>query len=40
MAFTSTRTGKPQIYTVSASGAGLTRITQAAAAATDPAWTH
>jgi Tol biopolymer transport system component len=40
IAFTSSRTGKPQIYTVSASGGGLTQITQEAAGGTDPAWTH
>jgi TolB protein len=38
--FASSRTGKPQIYTVSASGGGLTRITQAVSVATSPAWTH
>ena len=38
--FASSRTGKPQIYTVSASGGGLTRITQAVSGATSPAWTH
>ena len=40
IAFASSRTGKPQIYTVSASGGGLTQITQAASGATSPAWTH
>ena len=40
IAFASSRTGKPQIYTVGASGGGLTRITQAVSGATGPAWTH
>jgi Tol biopolymer transport system component len=40
VAFVSKRSGKPQIYTVSASGGGLTRITQTSTAETSPAWTH
>jgi Tol biopolymer transport system component len=40
IAFASKRTGKSQIYTVSASGGGLTQITQGAAGETSPAWTH
>ena len=40
IAFTSSRSGKPQIYTVNASGGNLTPITQATAGATSPAWTH
>jgi Tol biopolymer transport system component len=40
IAFVSKRTGKSQIYTVSASGGGLTQITQEAAGGTSPAWTH
>jgi Tol biopolymer transport system component len=40
IAFVSSRSGKPQIYTVSASGGNLTRITQTGTAETSPAWTH
>jgi Tol biopolymer transport system component len=40
IAFVSNRSGKPQIYTVSASGGGLTRITQTSTGETSPAWTH
>jgi Tol biopolymer transport system component len=40
VAFVSNRTGKPQIYTVSATGGGLVQITNGAAGETSPAWTH
>ncbi len=40
IAFVSSRSGKPQIYTVSASGGNLTRITQTGTGETSPAWTH
>lgn len=40
IAFASSRTGKSQIYTVSASGGSVTQITQGASGETSPAWTH
>jgi Tol biopolymer transport system component len=40
VAFVSSRSGRPQIYTVSAGGGNLTRITQTSTAETSPAWTH
>jgi TolB protein len=40
IAFVSSRSGRPQIYTVSATGGGLTRITQTSTGETSPAWTH
>ena len=40
IAFESSRSGKAQIYTVSASGGAVTRITQTSSGETSPAWTH
>ena len=40
VAFESARTGRPQIYTVSASGGTVTRVTQTSSGETSPAWTH
>ena len=40
-AFTSTRSGKPQVWTMSSStGGGLTRITNSTYGSSTPAWTH
>jgi TolB protein len=40
IAFASTRSGITQIYSVSASGGNLTRITKTTTGETSPAWTH
>jgi TolB protein len=40
IAFESSRSGRPQIYTVSASGGTVTRVTQTSSGETSPAWTH
>jgi Tol biopolymer transport system component len=40
IAFTSTRSGQQQIWTMDANGGTLTRITHTATAERDPAWTH
>jgi Tol biopolymer transport system component len=40
IAFESSRSGRAQIYTVSASGGTVTRVTQTGSGETSPAWTH